>query len=341
MTPFFKRVLGTASVVLGTLAALPAQAGPYSSMYVFGDSLSDVGNLQILSGGAFPRSVDGPYDGGRFSDGPLWVESLAASLGVANDAKPWLLGGRNYAIAGARTGAVSANPDDPPGVLAQLGVFWNVAPGAADPNALYVLVAGGNDMRDGRTAFLGNSAAAIQGRQDAAEAAANNLIQALGYLNVAGARHVLIANLPNLGGSPEAFLLEANGMTGAVAASTDISNRFNKEMSRVFDMGVSFGLDMDFLNMAGIGELVVADALGNGGATFGITNVSAPCTGFVFSAALGGTACSVSLFSDALHPSAAAHQIIATAAFGLVPEPAGLLLAATALGALLATRRRA
>lgn len=340
MTPFFKRVLGTASFVLGTLAALPALAGPYSSMYVFGDSLSDTGNLQILSGGAFPNPASGPYAGGRFSDGPLWVESLAASLGVANDAKPWLLGGKNYAIAGARTGAVS-NPGDPPGVLAQLGGLWGAAPGTADPNALYVLVGGGNDMRDGRTAFIGNSAAAVAGRQAAAQAAADNLIQALGYLNVAGARHVLVSNLPNLGGSPEAFLLEANGLTGAVAASRDISNRFNALISNVFDAGVSFGLDMDLLNMAGVGDLVVADALGNGGATYGITNVSAPCTGFTFSAALGGSACSVSLFSDALHPSAAAHQVIATAALGLVPEPAALLLAATALGALVATRRRA
>ena len=339
MPHFFKRVLGAAAMALGTLTALPALASPYSSMYVFGDSLSDSGSLQILTNGAFPNPADGPYAGGRFSDGPVWVERLAVSLGLANDAKPWLAGGKNYAIAGARTGAVS-NPGDPPGVLAQLGGIWAAAPGTADPNALYVVVGGGNDMRDARTAFIGNSAAAQAGRQAAAQAAANNMIQALGFLNLAGAKHVLISNLPNLGGSPEAFLLNTQ-VPGILASSVDVSNRFNALMWSVFNAGVGMGLDMDLLNMAGVGELVVADATTNNGATFGITNVSAPCTGFTFSVALGGTACSVSLFSDVLHPSAKAHQIIATAALGLVPEPAAVLLVATALGLLVLTRRQA
>ena len=339
MPHFFKRMLGAATVVLGTLAALPAHAGPYSNMYVFGDSLSDSGSLQILSNGAFPNLADGPYFAGRYSNGPVWVEKLAASLGLANDAKPWLLGGKNYAIAGARTGAVS-NPGDPPGVLAQLGGIWAAAPGTADPKALYIVVGGGNDMRDARTAFIGTSAAAQAGRHAAAQAAANNMIQALGFLNLAGAKHVLISNLPNLGGTPEAFLLNSQ-MPGILASSLDVSNRFNALMWSVYNAGVGMGLDMDLLNLAGVGELLTTDALTNNGAKFGITNVSAPCTGFAFSVALGGTACSVSLFSDVLHPSAAAHQIIATAALGLVPEPAAVLLVATALGALVVTRRRA
>ena len=130
-------------------------------------------------------------------------------------------------------------------------------------------------------------------------------------------------------------------MPGILASSLDVSNRFNALMWSVYNAGVGMGLDMDLLNLAGVGELLTTDALTNNGAKFGITNVSAPCTGFAFSVALGGTACSVSLFSDVLHPSAAAHQIIATAALGLVPEPAAVLLVATALGALVVTRRRA
>lgn len=330
MSAFFKRMMGLAALAVGALGALPAHAGPYTSLYVFGDSLSDTGTLQALTGGQFPNPADGPYAGGRYSDGLLWVERLASKLGVANDAKSFTAGGKNYAVAGARTGAGG----NPPGVLAQLGGLWNPA-APVDPNALYVVVGGGNDMRDGRSAFQTNSVADQAGRQGAALAAANNLILGLGFLASRGAHNVLISNLPNLGGTPEAFLL------GLVAPSTDISNRFNALMPFIEAAGEGFGLDIDVLDMAAVGQKVIADATTNGGAVYGITNVTAPCTGFALSAALGGTSCAVSLFADVLHPSAAAHAIIAQAAFDLVPEPAGLLLVATAMGALVITRRRA
>ncbi len=330
MASLFKRILGVAAMAVGAFGALPAHAGPYTSMYVFGDSLSDTGTLQILTNGANPNPADGPYFGGRYSNGPLWVEGLAAKLGVANDARSFAIGGKNYAIAGARTGV----DQSPPGLLAQLGGLWNPA-GAVDPNALYVLVGGGNDMRDGREAFKTDSAADQAGRQNAAMAAAQNLIQGLGFLALHGAHNVLISNLPNLGGTPEAVL------TGLVAPSIDISNRFNALLPFIEAAGESFGLDVDVLDMAGAGQKVITDATTNGGAVYGITNVTAPCTGFAYSAAMGGTSCAVSLFADVLHPSAAAHAIIAQAAYDLVPEPAGVLLVATALGALVITRRRA
>jgi outer membrane lipase/esterase len=328
----FKRLFGAVTLVAAAFAAAPVHAGPYSAMYTFGDSLSDTGNLQILTAGAFPNPADGPYAGGRFSDGPVWVEGLASRLGVAADAAPFLLGGKNFAVAGARTSG--GGPTDPPSLLAQLIGLWTVP--MADPNALYVMVAGGNDMRDARSMFPTNSAADVAGRQAAAETAANNLIAGLNILATRGAKNVLIANLPNLGGSPEAFLLNV------VGASTDVSNRFNALFPTIAAAGTGFGLNIDFLDMAGLGESIGQDARFNGGGFYGITNVSAPCTGFAFSAALGGTACNKSLFSDALHPSAAAHALLAVAAYSKVPEPSSVLLVALALGlAGAAARRRA
>src|SRR3954471_9015267 len=75
---------------------------PVGDLVVFGDSLADVGNLQLASQGAFPNSL---YAGGRFSNGPMWVETLAEFLGEPA-VTPSLAGGLNYAFAGARvTGA--------------------------------------------------------------------------------------------------------------------------------------------------------------------------------------------------------------------------------------------
>ena len=44
------RALGALCLAAASaLATVPAQAGPYSSLTVFGDSLSDVGNIKIAS----------------------------------------------------------------------------------------------------------------------------------------------------------------------------------------------------------------------------------------------------------------------------------------------------
>ncbi|MFY7942566.1 MAG: SGNH/GDSL hydrolase family protein, partial [Burkholderiaceae bacterium] len=64
-----------------------AHAG-FTSMVVFGDSLSDTGNVRSLTSAfsppAFPNFSGAP---GRFSDGPVWVETVAAGLGVPSGAK--------------------------------------------------------------------------------------------------------------------------------------------------------------------------------------------------------------------------------------------------------------
>jgi len=199
----------------------------------------------------------------------------------------------------------------------------------ANPNALYVVVAGGNDLRDARS-FPGNNAGT---RQDAAQAAATNLFNSVALLAQKGAKNVLIANLPDLGATPEA------GLLGARAASTDVTLRFNMLVGGMANtlQALYAGLDVNLLNLFDISNAVTADALNNGGARFGITNVTTACGTFAFSP---GTSCGVSLFSDVLHPSARAHNIIGGFALQAVPEPGTLVLVVAALGAIVMVRRR-
>jgi phospholipase/lecithinase/hemolysin len=335
----FGRLLSVTVIVAAALASLPAHAGPFTNLFVFGDSLSDTGNLKILSPSDYPPPSSGPYYDGRFSDGPVWVETLAADLGLAASTSPYFAGtgGTNFAIAGARTGSTGS----PPGVLAQVGGIWFPAFGAADPNALYVVVGGGNDLRDARSTFQTRSRADAAGREAAAEAAIGNLISSIGFLAAHGAKHVLVSNLPDLGTTPEARLI------GLRYASTDVSRRFDALMPELLSAGVGFGLDMSFLDMAGLLGLITDDAKNHGGATYGITNVRSPCAGFLYST---GHACSSSLFSDALHPSAVTHHWIGEAAYAAVmqgrvtapvpePETYALMAAGLALVAVRARRR--
>jgi phospholipase/lecithinase/hemolysin len=318
------------SLFLSLAVCLPlgAFAGPFSSLFVFGDSLSDTGNVSILTGGAVP-GISQPYFNGRFSDGPIWVEGLATGLGLSGQAAPVFAGGNNYAFGGARTGTDML----PPGILAQAAGLWGAGDAslglsghaAADPNALYVVVGGGNDMRDARSAPGGTAAT----RAAAAAVAINDLASTVGFLASRGARNILISTLPDLGFTPEAVLL------GLVAASSDASNAFNSLIPGLMAFGSGLGLNMNLLDMAGLTNEVRLDP-----AAFGVTNTSLPCLGFAFSA---GDSCSTSLFSDVLHPSSFAHSLIARAALDVlgVPEPGSLALFGLAVLALVAVRRRA
>jgi len=218
-------------------------------------------------------------------------------------------------------------------VLAQIGGLWAPANPLADPNALYVIAAGGNDMRDARSAYTTNSAADQAGRQAAAAAAANNLAVGLALLASKGAKNILLANLPDLGLTPEAALL------GLQSASSDASARFNAQIAALEVLAeTNLGLDVRLLDLAGIGLAIFNDALNNGGAKFGITNVFTPCGSFPGSI---GISCSVSAFSDALHPSARTHAIFGLAALQAVPEPGSVWLVLLAAVAMFARRRHA
>lgn len=315
-------------VASAVLAGTTFTASAFSGITIFGDSLSDTGNVYAASGFTFPPP---PYFFGRFSNGPVWVETLAGGLGYSAQSTASFLGGNNYAFGGARM-----NDTVPvPGVLQQMVGLWAPSHPMADPNALYVVVGGGNDMRDARSDFQTASAADQAGRQAAAELAAGNLISGLGFLASRDAKEILISNLPDLGESIEAINL------GLQYSSTDVTQRFNGLMGSVLAAGASFGLNMHFLDMYGTVQAVRNDALTNGGAVYGITNLTTPCGAFAGSI---GISCDISAFSDDLHPSARAHRLIGEAALlaVAVPEPATYALMALGLGVVaLRARRRA
>lgn len=114
-----------------------------TQLLVFGDSLCDGGNARALLGDrAFSCP---PHWANRRGNGPLWVEGLAAGLGLAPLLSS-LAGGTNHAFGGARSGA-GFSPKGVPNLLTQVEGYRRQGSGGLEA-ALVVVRAGANDYLD-------------------------------------------------------------------------------------------------------------------------------------------------------------------------------------------------
>src|SRR5262245_30903975 len=225
----FKRLwLYCTLIAFALLAPLQAQAdGRHRNpqrVVVFGDSLSDPGNAFALNGGitasaptygmdgisanGIPEVVtlvpDAPYTSQRFSNGPTWVELLAAAVGLGAYVQPAVAGAligpdggkaANYAVGGAR--ASGSGPFDLGG---QVSLYLSDARNRASPDALYVIAIGGNDIR---------AALTVADPSVVIGAALAGVSQNVQRLYQAGARKFLLWNVPNLGRTPAIQRLDA------------------------------------------------------------------------------------------------------------------------------------
>jgi len=207
-----RKVLWVGTILVFALApfAVRASAPKYDNLYVFGDSYCDVGNVFLATGKTQPAF---PYYSGRFSNGPIWVDHIAGYLGLP--LTPSLAGGTDYAVGGAFVTAPQSTPQGTiPSVPQQVLLYLSQHGGKADPNALYFLEGGGNDIADTST----GSPEAL-GYQIALGLATSELL-----LRRAGARHFVIPNLFNIGLLPVA----ADHAAFATAASAAANLWLNK-----------------------------------------------------------------------------------------------------------------
>jgi phospholipase/lecithinase/hemolysin len=194
-----------------------SQTPTFSQIVVFGDSLSDTGNLRHRMEDKFQFGYPGGeynYSDGRFTNSSdtnpkaqqylgVWHEQLAKSFLNLPAATNSLNGGTNYAFGGATTNdntkdvTVFSNPEPFGGgnttvTVDNLGkqVTDYLSKGAADANALYIVWGGGNDL------FNDRSDANVTGT-------ANRMVALVLKLARAGARNILVPNVPPLGSIPK------------------------------------------------------------------------------------------------------------------------------------------
>jgi len=287
------------------------------AIFVFGDSISDTGNVFLATEGDIP--VSPPYFDGRFSNGRVWVERLADAFEL--DVDPILARGTNFAVGGARAGRdVEVVFDQEtfmiPSILSQVDLFFGsrvdtffeqfldffVDREDADPDALYIVFVGGNDIRD----VVLNLDSGLDAMATITTAVAN-ISMAIRDLADAGARMFLVPNVPNAGLSPETM---AAGLEAVMQAS-DLSQTFNTDLQTALD---TLEAELD-LTIFRLDTFALLETIVTAPETFGLTNVTDTCLeGDEF---VGGTPCAnpdVHLFWDSMHATAAGHAILAEAA---------------------------
>jgi phospholipase/lecithinase/hemolysin len=304
------------SALLATLLlaafAPTARAGYITEIVTFGDSLSDTGNLFAATGG-FPPP---PYAGGRSSNGPVWLEYLAARLGVKAPT-PSQTGGTNYAWAFADSGSGTSPVPGAPGGAAVPNVGAQVdqylATHTLNPTQLVTLWAGPNDFFDGQL--------------DPTVPVAN-LADAITDLAGAGGKIFLVPNMPHLDRVPYAQTLTPDQRAGLAA----LTQAYNTALAtRLGQLETALGVTIHHVDVAGL----LARAQANPGA-HGFTNVTDSAV------AAGAYSGEGYLFWDHVHPTTAAHAMIGEAAYlAATPEPSSFaLLATAAVGGLAWSRRR-
>ena len=301
-----------AALVLGmSLTPGPASAQLFREVVVFGDSISDIGNILTATkpGSSPPIPVSPPYRAGRFSNGQVWVEHLAAMWRLT--LTPSLNGGLNFAYGGAEIGTDTSDflEQDIGVTIPSLGTqvknfllsqnFDDI-----DPVTLYVVWGGANDIRDA-LATAGDPFREVQ-------AAISDLDKIIRDLVDADAVYFLVPNLPDLGLIPEQRALG----TAAMARATAVSVAFNQALTQVLD-AIEAEHHVVIARLDTFTRLV---EVSTDPADFGLTNVTDAClTGDPL---VGGTPCAdpeLHLFWDQIHPSAAAHVLLAEFAAAVLP----------------------
>ena len=297
--PRFHRLAGAVALALGCAGA--AQAQEFSSFVVFGDSLSDSGNIAqaqgLPPGNSFTTNPD-----------PVAAEIIAAAFGLPGNNS--LSGGPNFAWGGACVNAAGACLNPVPTIPTQVTQYLSLTGGVADPDALYSIWGGANDI----FAALGNPATA----QAATVAAATAYVQQIGRLQAAGANYIVVYNLPDLGTTPQ---FATNPAAGTIS-----------QITFVYNTALATGLGQLGDGIIPVNTFGLINEIRANPGLYGFTNITGTACAPPSSVACGPAGSGLPagyapgtnetyLFADGVHPTGAAHRMLANVVLSTLSAP--------------------
>ncbi len=303
-------VLFALIIALSHVTKVEAQgvsAQNFDRLVVFGDSLSDTGNLASVT-------VDFPFPffQNRISNGPILVDYLAADLGLQALASRHVTtsnGGDNFAISGGNI--LGSDTED---LSSQISAFLSresVQPRGVS-SALFFIMMGGNDLRDVRSL---RSASEASVRIDAI---ITTLDAQFSRLYQAGARNFLVPNVADIGAIPESIARRSS--------DPDISARARRyvlEYNQKLELMLQTWAQKPNTSLRSFDLFTEFDRVLNNASSFGFTRTEVGCfqiDGFSFdSECLFGTRFDRFVFFDNIHPSARLNEIISTPLLAQIP----------------------
>ncbi len=271
-----KKLLNYCALLIYLITPFEAFSTEFSDIVIFGDSLSDNGNLYTQTQGLVPDARQ--YYEGRFSNGPVWVEYLADKLQIDGSLY-------NYAYGGASTNSLA-----PPGLPSQIDSFLIKRPFSTNmrSNSLFIIWIGAND-------FL------IYNRKDYASSS-ENIAECLEALAAHGFNNILVLTLPNLGAIPK--------MNKSQSTYSDYEERtilFNNELEDIIsNLKDQYPYNtIYFFNVFTIFEDIVDNPH-----KYGFANAADVCPNFYINENYLNDG--RYLFWDDVHPTTEAHMLLAS-----------------------------
>jgi len=298
------------------LGAQAAQAQQFSGVISFGDSLTDAGNASTADGNAATAA------GNSFTtnNDPVAAQLIAAYYGFNQQHS--LIGGSNYAFGGSC--ALSAGACVAPlfpRLNQQIATYTASVGGAANPNALYTVWSGANDIFANIGGGVWATSPAISaGATSVAGAVVTNVVT----LQNAGANYIVVFNLPDLARTPQ--------FNTAPAAQQQAFNLATISYNAALSAGLTGRDGIIPINTFALVNEAVANP-----AYFGFTNVlTTACNGssaacgavgsgnpFFYAAGTNNTF----LFADGVHPTGAGHRLLASVVTATIAAPGQVSLA--------------
>lgn len=272
-------------------------------IYAFGDSLSDPGNVfsasVLVAGAGLPPP---PYFEGRFANGYIWVDYLAERLGLHLSPIVQLQDRRSaisFAYGGATSGSENVINTALPGLLQEIEQFQQfITPDKLSPDSLYTLWIGANDYLP--DSLSNTSSGSEFTLQEQSSQSVENIVTAIRSLYGLGARRFMVSNLPALGATPRARSLGQE----TARRLNQITQQHNQSLDRQLNSLEQTLPDLHLIRL-NVEQLFEQAVQGQ----FAFTNVENPCFNRTTKQVCANP--DQYLFWDALHPTTAAHRVVA------------------------------